>query len=243
MALSAAAASSAALPAPAKAQELTDARRVRVARRLERSTVRVRSGRSTGSGFVVGPERWVVTNAHVLRSPRVRIRFAEGEVRPGRLAALDRPHDLAVIHVRGEVPAPALPLADSDGVRVGQTVLAFGSPFGLQGTLTQGIVSARRTWRRIPNVIQTDASINPGSSGGPLVDARGRVVGVNTAILSRSGGNHGISFAVPSNALREVLARAEQADAQSRAQARAPERQHEQACPCRRRRAPRSRCR
>lgn len=195
----------AALGAPASAQDLTDARRVAVAERLHESTVSIHFGRAVGSGFVVGNGHWVVTNAHVARQRRVRVRFNGGETRLGRVIARRRSHDLAVIRIDGEVPVPPLPLGDSDDVKVGQTVLAFGSPFGLDGTLTQGIVSARRTMGSVKDLIQTDAAVNPGNSGGPLVDARGRVIGVNTAILSRSGGSQGIGFAIPSNDVRSFL--------------------------------------
>ncbi|GAB4198463.1 MAG: hypothetical protein OHK0013_07640 [Sandaracinaceae bacterium] len=201
-------------PSPASGQELTESRRVRIARRLAQSTVSVLCGSSTGSGFVVGPERWVITNHHVVAAARqgVRIRFGSGTTLQARVIRSDPSHDLAILEViGGRVPAPPLDLANSDDVEVGQTVLAFGSPFGLEGTLTEGIVSARRD---VPDVgggmarrlIQTDAPINPGNSGGPLVDRRGRVVGVNTAILSRTGGSHGIGFAVPSNYVGELLA-------------------------------------
>ncbi|MFN7702014.1 MAG: S1C family serine protease [Deltaproteobacteria bacterium] len=198
----------------AHAQELTESRRVRIARRLAQSTVSVISGPSTGSGFVVGDERWVITNHHVVESARlgVQVRFGSGTTLQARVIRLDPSHDLAILEVvGGRVPSPPLDLANSDDVEVGQTVLAFGSPFGLEGTLTEGIVSARRD---VPDVgggmarrlIQTDAPINPGNSGGPLVDRRGRVIGVNTAILSRTGGSHGIGFAVPSNYVGELLA-------------------------------------
>jgi S1-C subfamily serine protease len=210
-----------AAPAPASAQELTEARRVAVARRLQQSTVLVVDGPSSGSGFVVGRERWIVTNAHVVeassaRSGRVRVRFGSGTEYSARIIEVDESHDLAILEVDGRVMSPPLSLADSDDVEVGQTVLAFGSPFGLEGTLTEGIVSARRDVPGIGGMarrlIQTDAPINPGNSGGPLVDRRGRVVGVNTAIFSpggrRGGGvSIGIGFAVPANYVGEVLAR------------------------------------
>ncbi len=204
----------AALPSAAQAQELTESGRVRIARRLAQSTVSVLCGPSTGSGFVVGTERWVITNHHVVEAARmgVQVRFGSGTTLQARVIRLDPSHDLAILEVMGgRVPSPPLDLANSDDVEVGQTVLAFGSPFGLEGTLTEGIVSARRD---VPDVgggmarrlIQTDAPINPGNSGGPLVDRRGRVIGVNTAILSRTGGSHGIGFAVPSNYVGELLA-------------------------------------
>ncbi len=194
------------------AQTLSDAQRVRIARRLARSTVTVLSGPSSGSGFVVGAERWVITNHHVVERGRdAQVRFGSGTTLRARVIRTDPSHDLAILEVVGAaVPSPPLDLANSDEVQVGQTVLAFGSPFGLDGTLTEGIVSARRD---VPDVgggmarrlIQTDAPINPGNSGGPLVDRRGRVVGVNTAILSRTGGSHGIGFAVPANYVAQFL--------------------------------------
>ena len=199
-------------PSDAQAQELTESRRVRIARRLAQSTVSVICGPATGSGFVIGPERWVITNHHVVESARmgVQVRFGSGTTMQARVIRMDPTHDLAILELVGRVTAPALELADSDSVEVGHTVLAFGSPFGLDGTLTEGIVSARRD---VPDVgggmarrlIQTDAPINPGNSGGPLVDRRGRVVGVNTAILSRTGGSHGIGFAVPANYVAQLI--------------------------------------
>lgn len=204
-------------PAHAEAQAMSESRRIAVARRLQQSTVTVVAGPSSGSGFVVGRERWIITNAHVVevgggRGGRVQVRFGSGTTLSATIIDVDPSHDLAILEVQGTVPSPPLELADSDRVEVGQTVLAFGSPFGLDGTLTQGIVSARRD---VPGIgggmarrlIQTDAPINPGNSGGPLVDRRGRVIGVNTAILSRTGGSHGIGFAVPANYVSEVLDR------------------------------------
>ncbi|MCX7807984.1 MAG: trypsin-like peptidase domain-containing protein, partial [Deltaproteobacteria bacterium] len=156
--------------------------------------------------------RWIVTNHHVIDVPgcTLRIRFGSGTVLAARLLRSDPAHDLAVLEATGgRVPAPPLELADSDRVEVGQTVLAFGSPFGLEGTLTQGIVSARRDLPGMGGIarrlIQTDAPINPGNSGGPPVDLPGRVIGGNTSIMSRTGGNHGIGFAVPSNYVKGLL--------------------------------------
>ncbi len=210
-----------ALPSSVDAQTLTEARRVRIARRLARSTVSVIVGDGSGSGFIVGDEHWVITNHHVVaaateaarrgRAPiPVQIRFGSGTTLPARVLEDDEHHDLALLEVDGRVVAPALELGDSDDVEVGQTVLAFGSPFGLDGTLTEGIVSARRDIADVGGgsarrLIQTDAPINPGNSGGPLVDARGRVVGVNTAIIGRSSA--GIGFAVPANYVRDLVDR------------------------------------
>jgi S1-C subfamily serine protease len=186
-------------PARVGAQDLTDARRVAIAEALNTSTVSVQIGRSSGSGFVATRDGWVVTNAHVVQGGRgaARLRLGSGQLVGARVIAVDPAHDLAVLAPldRSAMPAP-LELADVESVRVGQTVLAFGSPFGLDGTLTQGIVSARRDLPtggggQIEGVIQTDATINPGNSGGPLVNTRGEVIGVNTAILSRSRGQPG----------------------------------------------------
>jgi len=220
----------AAAASPAEAQELTEARRIEVARQLGESTVSVLAGPSSGSGFVVGDERWIVTNSHVIRPGRgrVRVHFSSGTTQRAAVL-LDSPnHDLAVLEVQGTVPSRPLALADSDRVSVGQTVLAFGSPFGLEGTLTQGILSALRDvppgsrlgGGSVPRLIQTDAPINPGNSGGPLVNSSGEVIGVNTAILSRTGGSHGIGFAVPSNHVTALLAEVRRRQADRGAQAR-----------------------
>ncbi|MGE0789322.1 MAG: S1C family serine protease [Sandaracinaceae bacterium] len=204
-----------AAPDLARAQPAEE-QRIRVARLLQESTVSIVAGPSSGSGFVTGDERWIVTNSHVIEPGRrsgVVVHFSSGVSRRADVL-LDSPsHDLAVLAVAGEVPARPLNLGDSDQVSVGQSVLAFGSPFGLEGTLTQGIISAIRTvppgsrlgGGAVSQLIQTDAPINPGNSGGPLVSADGHVIGVNTAILSRTGGSHGIGFAVPSNHVRALL--------------------------------------
>ena len=215
-------------PHAVRAQDLTETHRIEVARRLTESTVSVSAGSSTGSGFVVGPERWILTNAHVAREGRggagLMVRFSSGTQALARVLSFDPGHDLALLELQGTVQARPLELGDSDAVQVGQAVLAFGSPFGLDGTLTQGIVSARRDLPsmggQVRGLIQTDATINPGNSGGPLVNARGEVIGVNTAILSRSGGSQGIGFAVPVSYIRELLTqvRAEVAARGGRAQ-------------------------
>ena len=199
----------------AAAQELTEARRIEIAERLQAGAVAVQVGRSEGSGFLTHPEGWVVTNAHVLRGFRtyaVRLGFGDGSESRADVLFLDPSIDLAVLRPRSAPKLKGLPLAPAGQVRVGQTVLAYGNPFGLQGTLTQGIVSATRDLGEGPNrivgLIQTDAPINPGNSGGPLVDSKGHVIGVNTAILSRGGGSDGIGFAVPVSYVRAALGRA-----------------------------------
>jgi S1-C subfamily serine protease len=201
--------------------QLTDDQRIRVAEQLKASTVTVAAGPSTGSGFIAPVRGLIVTNAHVAsgarRSGRMRVRFGDGSMQEARLLAYDARHDLAIAQVLGSPKLKPLPLGDSDAVKVGQTVLAFGSPFGLDGTLTQGIVSARRDDLQVigsgdlRGVIQTDAPINPGNSGGPLVNTRGEVVGVNTAIVSRSGASNGIGFAVPVSYVKALLAEVDKA--------------------------------
>lgn len=204
--------STVAVAQPAASSELTEDRRIAIAESLQRSAVVVRVGSSGGSGFVASDEGWVVTNAHVVRAggrAPIQIRYGDGRAVVARVLVLDVVHDLAVLEPSERVNVPPLALGAPESVRVGQTVLAYGSPFGLDGTLTQGIVSARRDLPGaagpIVGVIQTDATINPGNSGGPLVSSRGEVIGVNTAILSRSGGSHGIGFAVPMSYVLEAL--------------------------------------
>jgi serine protease Do len=173
--------------------------------------------RASGSGVVVSAGGYILTNAHVvLTARRIRVRFAatpeelgqlhsvikpEGSIMDAKLVGLDRETDLALIRVE-RTGLPFLPFGNSDELRQGQLVLAFGNPFGLEGSVSLGVVSstARQIKPDAPMVyIQTDAPINPGNSGGPLVDDRGRIVGINTFILTQSGGSEGIGFAVPSN--------------------------------------------
>jgi serine protease Do len=177
-------------------------------------------GQASGSGVIVDPEGWVVTNAHVVENARsVRVDLMQPSAGTGgsilrprsrrlsaRVAGLDRETDIAVLKVE-ERGLPALELGDSESLRQGQLVMAFGSPLGLENSASLGVVSAvaRQLKPDDPMIyVQTDASINPGNSGGPLVDAEGRMVGLNTLILSQSGGNEGIGFAAPSNIVRSV---------------------------------------
>lgn len=163
-----------------------------------------------GSGFIVDGAGYVVTNAHVVASAeKVEVVLADGRTLEGKVVGRDRPTDIALIKVEAGGALPTLAFGDSDRVRVGEWVMAMGNPFGLGGTVTAGIVSARG--RQIgagpyDDFIQTDAPINPGNSGGPLVNASGDVIGVNTAIFSPSGGNVGIGFAVPSAMVKRVVA-------------------------------------
>lgn len=181
--------------------------------RLNPSVVVIVTDGGQGSGFVFDENGHIVTNNHVVQGAnQINVLFDDGAALPARLVGRDPGSDLAVLKIdsaeRSLIP---IPLADSDMVQVGQFVIALGSPFGLQSTMTTGIVSAiDRTFPggasfQIPDIIQTDAAINPGNSGGPLVDVYGRVVGVNTAIESPVRGSSGIGLAVPSNIVAAIV--------------------------------------
>jgi putative serine protease PepD len=161
--------------------------------------VRGTRGSGTGSGFVLDDRGHVLTNAHVVGgSSEVQVAFADGRRTGAEVVGVDAGIDIAVLRLPDPGAPPPLPLGVSADIRVGDAVLAVGSPLGLSGTVTSGIVSAvDREPRRGAATIQTDAPINPGNSGGPLLDAAGRVIGVNTAIASLGSGNIGIGFAVP----------------------------------------------
>jgi serine protease Do len=161
-----------------------------------------------GSGVIVTPDGYVLTNNHVVdHASDVRVSLQDGTEYSAKVVGTDPKTDLAVLKLNA-TGLPAIQMTDSEGVEVGDTVLAIGNPFGIGQTVTSGIVSA--TGRSAigldyEDFIQTDAAINPGNSGGALVDAEGRLIGINTAILSRSGGNQGIGFAIPSNLARDVM--------------------------------------
>lgn len=164
---------------------------------------------SLGSGFVIDPKGVIVTNNHVIdAAEEITVTFSDGETLPAEVVGRDPKTDIAVLRVKPKKALPAVEFGDSDKARVGDWVLAVGNPFGLGGSVSVGIVSARnRTINEGPydDFIQTDAAINRGNSGGPLFDLAGRVVGVNTAIISPTGGSVGIGFAVPSNVVQPVV--------------------------------------
>lgn len=182
-------------------------------------------GASLGSGFIYDNSGHIITNYHVIAGSNpddISITFIDGTIYRARVAGADQYSDLAVLRVEDDVPADKLmplPLANSSALLVGQAVVAIGNPFGLSGSMTEGIVSGLNRLIpvyqdpfsdvaapafSIPDVIQTDAAINPGNSGGPLLNMQGEVVGINSAIFSTTGGFAGVGFAVPSNAIAKI---------------------------------------
>ena len=166
----------------------------------------------TGSGFIYDAEGHIVTNYHVIEdAEELSVTLADGTTYSAEIVGEDPTNDLAVIRIDADdLPRP-VPLGDSDILRVGQFVVAIGNPFGLERTLTAGVISSLGRVIKGPEnnfigeVIQTDAAINPGNSGGPLLDLQGRVIGVNSQIVSPSQANAGVGFAVPANTVRRVV--------------------------------------
>ncbi len=173
----------------------------------------VQEGKGSGSGSVIDAEGRILTNYHVIEGAQnLKVSLGGDKVYPARVVGGDPDTDLAVIQI--EVPKEGLtiiPIGDSDKLSVGQKVLAIGNPFGLDRTLTTGVISGLQrpiravNDRPIEGAIQTDASINPGNSGGPLLDKYGRMIGINSQILSRSGGSVGVGFAIPVSIAKRVI--------------------------------------
>jgi len=177
--------------------------------RNQRRTQRAPAQVGLGSGIIVSADGYILTNCHVVDdADSVKVTLADGRQLNARVVGTDKKTDIAVIKV-DTFGLPAITFADSDKVEVGDRVLAVGNPFGIGQTVTSGIVSATgragATGLDYEDFIQTDAAINPGNSGGALVDVQGRLIGLNTAILSRSGGFQGIGFAIPSNLANRVM--------------------------------------
>ena len=165
--------------------------------------------RSLGSGFFIDGDGSILTNNHVVENAsKIVVKLSDDQEYEAKIVGRDPKTDIAIIKIDSKPNLPAASLGDSDKLEVGEWVVAIGNPFGLDSTVTSGIVSAKgRHIGQGPydNFIQTDASINPGNSGGPLINLRGEVIGINTAIFSRTGGNIGIGFAIPINLVKELL--------------------------------------
>jgi serine protease Do len=166
---------------------------------------------SLGSGFIIDADGSILTNNHVVENASKILVKLSGDEQDyeAKVIGRDPKTDIAVIKIDAKSNLSSANLGDSDHLEVGEWVMAIGNPFGLDGSVTSGIVSAKGrhniTQGPYDNFIQTDASINPGNSGGPLINLRGEVIGINTAIFSRSGGNIGIGFAIPINLVKELL--------------------------------------
>lgn len=226
-----------ALPASARVQfDQDEAVLINLYERMNPAVVSIQNEQTTrsgitepagqGSGFIISDDGYIVTNNHVVEgADKVGVIFSDGTFEAAKIIGTDRYSDLALLKI-DRTGLPFVEMGNSDQVKVGQRVIAIGNPFGLEGTMTTGIVSAKgRTLPEAaqdggnysnPDIIQTDAAINPGNSGGPLLDTKGRLVGVNTAIRTSNNGagqgaNSGIGFAVPANTVKRVtdLLRAE----------------------------------
>jgi serine protease Do len=165
--------------------------------------------KSLGSGFVFDPAGYILTNNHVVENAdEILVKINTGEEIKAKLVGRDPKTDVAVLKIEVNRPLDAVVFGDSDAIKVGEWVLAIGNPFGLESSVTAGIISAKGRFigqGNYDDFIQTDAPINPGNSGGPLIDLHGKVIGINTSIFSRSGGNIGIGFAIPINLARDLI--------------------------------------
>ena len=171
---------------------------------------------ATGSGFLIDDDGHILTNAHVVEgAKRVDVQLGDGATQQAQIVGTDPSTDIALLKVDNTEGVNPLPLGDSTKVQVGDPVVAIGNPFGLDRTVTTGIVSALQRQIQAPNgfsisdVVQTDAAINPGNSGGPLIDGAGQVIGINSQIESQSGGNEGVGFAVPIKTAADVVSQLE----------------------------------
>jgi len=167
--------------------------------------------KGTGSGFIINPDGRIITNYHVVSGgQQLTVTLSSKKQYKAHVLGVDRKNDLAIVQIEPRERLPVLKLGDSDPLQVGQKVLAIGNPFGLEGTLTTGVVSSLgraisdENGRTLEGMIQTDAAINPGNSGGPLLDSHGNVIGINTAIYGQQG-NIGIGFAMPINRAKAML--------------------------------------
>ncbi len=187
--------------AQARSEEQTS---IDVYRKVSPAVVTLGTDRGSGSGSIVSSEGLVLTNNHVVRGVRggrVSVSTTSGKRYTGQVIATDPTNDLALVRLNTSDRFPAVPLSSAENIQVGQRVFAIGSPFGLSGTLTTGILS--RIGRN--GDLQTDAALNPGNSGGPLLNSRGELIGVNKAILSTGGGNSGIGFATSAVVARDFI--------------------------------------
>lgn len=201
------------LAAPARSATDVSALYERVSPGVVSVEVTTAQGGATGSGIELDRNGYILTNDHVVNGAQsVNVRFTEGAPVPAKVIGVDQSTDLALVKVDPSAHKLApLTLGSSKDVKVGQPAIAIGSPFGLQGTLTTGVVSALGRSIMAPNqfsidnVIQTDAAINPGNSGGPLLDASGRVIGINAQIATESQSNSGVGFAIPIDTAKQIL--------------------------------------
>jgi serine protease Do len=205
-----------AVASPAIPRELTSYREI--VKRVLPAVVSIQAnsrinGRAAGSGVIIDPKGIVVTNHHVVAGAReVEVTLQSGRKYRSRAIFSDPKTDLAIVKLAGLTPLPYLELGDSDAMEIGDRVLAVGAPFGLSGTVTHGIISGKG---RVLNMnvfedfLQTDAPINPGNSGGPLINLEGKVIGINSAIKTSTGGSQGIGLAIPSNMVKDVVTQLE----------------------------------
>ena len=164
--------------------------------------------RQQGSGFIIGSEGIILTNAHVVESAKkIIVKLSDKREFEARVVGKDLPTDIALLQIAVSETLPTIGLGDSDQVEVGEWVMAVGNPFGLENSVSSGIVSGKgcHIGEAYDRLIQTDAPLNPGSSGGPLINLSGQVVGINKALVSETGGSIGISFATPINSVKEIL--------------------------------------